>query len=248
MNSLVLHQIPPLFGLPSFSPFCLKVQIALGLKQLPFTVANTWFAKRVNPRGKLPFLVWGEQRLEDSTAIIEALDAHPGGARLLPEAQGPRFEAHLLEDWADESLYWHAVYAKYADDDGWARIRPAMRLAFPRILRPVAPIIARRGALSKLAANGLTRRGKELISRQFDRHLDALDSRLEGKRWLVGNEISIADVAVTAMLGQLVPVMVPAFAARVAQRSRLSALIEATLSAAGMTSLKASESTPPTTS
>ena len=66
--SAILYQLPPVFSLLSLSPLCAKVQLGLMLKKVPYQVENLLFANQVKPRGKLPYLVWGDRKLEDSTA------------------------------------------------------------------------------------------------------------------------------------------------------------------------------------
>jgi glutathione S-transferase len=214
-----------MLGLLSFSPYCAKVQLALKLKSVPYETRNTLFAEKVNPRKKLPYLVWGERKLEDSTAIIEVVDAEGHGPKLIPEDAATRAEAHLLEDWADESLYWHGVRVKFAVDENWERIKPAFALGFPAMMRPVGPAVARKQTLDKLDAQGLTRRAPELAERELLRHLDSLETRLQGRRFLCGDALTIADVAVAAMLAQLNEQICPREAAELKKRPRLSALI-----------------------
>lgn len=57
----------------------------------------------------------------------------------------------------------------------------------------------------------------------MDRHLDSLETRLSDRNYLVGDAVTIADLSVTAMIGQLTVGLTPAFAERIAERARLSA-------------------------
>lgn len=234
MANPVLFQLPPVFGLLSLSPYCAKVQLALKLKKVPFEVKNLLFADRVNPRKKLPYVHWGDRHLEDSTAIVEVIDAEGEGPSLFPSDRRLRAEADLLEDWADESLYWHGVHAKFADDQNWALLLPEFKKHFPAMLKPLGPTVARRQTLAKLDGQGLSRRDPTLIKREFLRHLDSLDARLEGHAWLVGDALSIADVAVTAMLWQFLPEYTAWHANEVAMRKRLTTLIANVRKAAGV--------------
>jgi len=220
------------FSLLSLSPFCVKVQLGLKLKQIPYEMKNILLADRVNPRSKLPYLVWGDRKLEDSTAILEAIDAEGTGPQLIPTDPKLRAEADLLEDWADESLYWQGVYAKFEDEAHWKLLLSQFRAHFPVMLRPLGPLVARRQTRAKLNAQGLSRRDPSLVRREFSRHLDSLETRLDGRQWLVGDSISIADIAVTAMLWQLLPDYTPWHATEVAARKRLTALIAAVRTAA----------------
>ena len=221
----VLFQLPPALGLLSFSPYCAKVQLALKLKGIAYDVRNTLFAESVNPRKKLPYVVWGERRLEDSTAIVEVFDAEGKGPKLIPEDPATRAEAHLLEDWSDEALYWQGVRLKFLVEENWERVRPEFSLGFPAWMRPIGPMVARKQTVGKLDAQGLSRRAPELAQRELLRHLDALETRLQGRRFLCGEAITIADVSVAAMLAQLNDKICPDEAAELRKRAKLSAMV-----------------------
>jgi glutathione S-transferase len=197
---IVLYQFPPVPGLPSMSPFCVKVQMAFKRKGVDFEVVNTLFAKRHNPRGKLPFVVWEGETLEDSTAIIQAIDQRGTGPSLVPEDPRLAADAHILEDWADESLFWYAVYARYADPEGWSQYRPQVAAVMPAAMRPLAPGVIRRSLVKKLQAHGLLTRSPELVRAEFEHHMGALSARLESGPYLLGDALCMADVAVAAML------------------------------------------------
>jgi glutathione S-transferase len=220
----VLYQLPPVCGLLSFSPYCVKVQLAFKLKKIPFTQVNTLFP-RENPRNKVPYVIWGEKRLEDSTAIVAALDELGQGPKLVPVDPKLAADAHILEDWADESLYWQGVRIKFADPEVWKRIEPEFRQGFPAWMRPMGTVVAKRQTLAKLDSQGLSRRAPELADRELEQHLDALETKLTGREWLVGDSPTIADLAVTAMLSQLNEQVSPRHAALIAKRPALSSMM-----------------------
>jgi glutathione S-transferase len=202
------------------------VQLALRLKGIAYDVHNLIFAERVNPRKKLPYVEWNGRKLEDSTAIVEVIDAEGSGAKLIPEDPAKRADAHLLEDWSDEALYWQCVRAKFAVDENWNRIRPHFALGFPALLRPLGPGVARKQMIEKLDAQGLTRRAPELAERELGRHFDALEQKLTAHRFLCGDTITIADLSVVGNLAQLSPEYCPAQAAELGKRTKLAALVK----------------------
>jgi glutathione S-transferase len=93
-------------------------------------------------------------------------------------------------------------------------------------MRPLGPWVARKQTMDKLDAQGLSRRAPELAQRELLRHFDALEARLAGRRFLCGDALTTADVAVAAMLFQLNDRICPNEAAELAKRKRLSALVE----------------------
>ena len=117
-----LHVFPHVWEVNP-SPFCLKVEtycrlagIATGsVPALPFRA----------PRGKLPFLEDGRERIPDSGLIIEYLkgrfgDPLDGGLNARQAATG-----HLLRRTCEESLYFVLVYSRWIDPEGWRVARPA---------------------------------------------------------------------------------------------------------------------------
>jgi glutathione S-transferase len=200
---IVLYQFPPISGFPSMSPFCIKVQMAFNRKGLEFELISTLFAKRHNPRGKLPFVVWDGENLEDSSAIVQAIDQRGTGPSLIPDDPRLAADAHLLEDWSDESLYWYGAYAKFADPEGWSLFRPHVVAMVPAAMRLLAPRMIRRSLVKKLEAQGLLTRSPELVRAEFERHVAALSARLESGPYLLGDAMYMADLSVVAMLWPL---------------------------------------------
>jgi glutathione S-transferase len=220
--------------LPSLSPYCWKVQMALALKGIAFEVRDTLNAKKSNPSGKLPYLEIDGVGYEDSTHIVRVLDAMTdSGPRLIPTDPGEAADANILDDWADESLYWHGVRAKFIDDDGWRHVEPELARHLPAKMLRVAMPLVRRDLRKKLESQGLARRADELVDEEFDRHLDSLEGRLEGRDYLVGPSITIADLAVTSMVGQLTVGLTPPFAVRIASRPSLSRYLERVIEQTG---------------
>jgi glutathione S-transferase len=199
MPNLLLHQYPPIPGNVSMSPFCCKVQAALNLRGLPFKTHDTMFAAMANEFGQLPLLEWDHEKLNDSSTILRALDNRVPSDR--PFFTGDP-EVNLWEDWADESLYWYGMYAKFHDDEGWARMGPLVVRLLPAPIRPVAPMIVRRRMRALLHAHGLLRRERANVETELDRHLDMIEKRLESRPYLCGNHPTAADCSVVGILAQ----------------------------------------------
>lgn len=241
MATPILHQFPPVGDLPSLSPYCWKVQMALNLCGVEYELANTLIARRANPAGKLPYLEWGAEGFEDSTHILRMLDERFDAVTLWPAEVGAAGLVNLLEDWADESLYWHGVYAKFEDDDGWSYIKPALGAGMPGAVRAAGLLVARRDTRKKLEAQGLSTRDRGLVLAEFERHLDSLEARITGRPYLVGDHITAADLAVTAMVGQLTMGLTPTYGRRVAQREQLNAYLGRVKSETGFATSAARE-------
>ena len=197
---IVLHQW-------SISPFCVKVQKVLDFKQLPYRVEEygglrALKVKRLSPSGKLPVLDYGAQRVADSSAIARMLDALHPSPPLFPRSVDPHL-VHLLEDWADESLYWYELWFRLFDEAALDRAVACACAGRPRYEH----FMFKQGLAryrSTVVAQGLGRYPREVILENFRAHLTALAGRLAHTPWLAGDAPSIADLAVSAQLDEIV--------------------------------------------
>lgn len=201
MPEIILHQW-------EMSPFCGKVRRVLRHKGLPFTVKEyngprLLMAGRVGPAGKLPVLEYDGQFIQDSTAIAAFLEARHPEPALIPVTGRDAHLVHVLEDWADESLYWYEVYFRFmwkdAADKAFSLIqqgRPAYEK--PLILAAAVPMMRK-----KLREQGLGKYDAATVTRQFFEHLAHLEGMLAEGDWLVGNSCTLADIAVASQLAEV---------------------------------------------
>lgn len=190
------------------SPYCNKVRRCLNYKQLPFAVANyngltALKAGKLSPVGKLPVLDYDHERIQDSARIAEFLEQlHPNPPLLVRD---PALRAQLLlwEDWAGASLYFHEIYFRMLDPESRAKAVDLVCAGRPRWERAVIDFVFRRRYPRKLREQGLARLPPEEVERQFFALLAALEQVLEGRDWLVGERLTLADLGVVAQLDEL---------------------------------------------
>jgi glutathione S-transferase len=198
--AIVLHQW-------EVSPFCGKVRRALAYKHLTYEVVNynglrARKAAGLSGAGKLPVLDYDGERIQDSSEIVAFLETKHPDPPLVPRDPILRAEAHVWEDWADESLYWFEVYLRFAYDG--ARKRSVALLADSKLERMVMAPALGNMYRKKLAAQGLGRLEPAQVERRFLAHLDALEVVVAAKHWLVGSVCTIADIAVGSQLAEIV--------------------------------------------
>jgi glutathione S-transferase len=199
--NIVLHQW-------AISPFCGKVRKVLELKGLSYRVVEygglrALKAKSVSPAGKLPVLDYDGERFQESSLIARMLDHRHPDPPLFPSSPAARHLAHLLEDWADESLFWFELWARVCDPIAEAKMVELVCLDRPAYERPLVKLGLRRYRRA-LHAQGLGRYSREHVLEQLLGHLEALDGRLAVDPWLAGDAPSIADIAVAAQLDEFV--------------------------------------------
>lgn len=188
------------------SPFSDKVRRALRLKGVDYRwseilVSKAGGRKDLSPTGKYPVLDHDGRLVRDSSDILTYLDATFPDPSLTPERSRDRALATILEDWADESLYFYdlTMRAWPHNRDWFARDLLHHESGWKKgLLARLLP-----GALGKVArTQGLGRKDQATVTADLAMLYDALDALLDGD-WLAGPRISRADLAVRAMVNVL---------------------------------------------
>lgn len=188
------------------SPFCLKARICLQVKGVAFrrvtlTLGRRRELRRLNPLGKVPVLVQGTEVVADSSRIARWLDTHYPEPALLPADPQTRAYAGLLEEWADEALYFVIGAFKWLNPENRRR---AIANTVPELvgdsLAPlVGPLVAHR-IRRRYAASGYTAASLGTLRERMRENLAVLATLLDGRPYLLGRCPSLADVATFAQL------------------------------------------------
>jgi glutathione S-transferase len=193
-----LYSWPPADGLPSSSPYCLKIQYALQAYGVPHRVE---YVKGRLPEwiisGRLPAAEIDGARLEDSTSILKALArARPAAASLYPVNAARAAETNLLEEWADEVLALQLVYHRWAVEKNFARLMPQAFGPEPSPRRDEFVKAALDFHMSVFRDRGIAALTDEERLARFAEMLEVLEQRLARGPFLTGNEATAADFAV----------------------------------------------------
>ncbi|HRP10942.1 MAG TPA: glutathione S-transferase family protein [Terricaulis sp.] len=193
------------------SPYSVKVRSYLRFKGLEFQ----WL-ERSNARleefsryAKLPLapiLVDAEDNaLQDSTPMIEAVDAQYPEPSITPDDEALAFVAALLEDYADEWLNKAMFHYRwtYADDQQSAAKR-IVEMLFEGAEAPEGTQEAVRTRMAgRLHHVGSSPETAPLIEGSFTRLIGLLEALLQGRAYLFGGRPSLADFGLGAQLKQL---------------------------------------------
>lgn len=196
---IVLHQF-------EVSPFCDKVRRILHVKGVPYEVREVppssalTAVRKVNRIGKLPVIEDAGRVVADSTDIAYHLEARFPDPPLLPEEPRQRALVHVLEDWADESLYFYEMTLRFGLAHNRRRWLPELTRHDPAWFRRLAPLLGPLIFGRQTRAQGVGRKPLAMLVADVDRHVAALDGLVGDGEWLVGGALSLADVAVFAQL------------------------------------------------
>ena len=163
------------------SPFCRKVRLTLAEKKIEVELVEERYWEqgaeflRRNPAGKIPVIRLNGQTMAESQAICEYLDETVPEPRLLPKDAEGRYEVRRLCAWFDDTFH-DEVTSKLL----YERVnKKIMKQGYPD---------------SKNVKFGATR---------IKYHLDYMSWLLDQRRWLAGNEMTLADFTAAAHLSSL---------------------------------------------
>lgn len=182
----------------STSHYCRKARLALGYKQIAYEVENLTpgaHILRLKPLAGLttvPVLIPtpAEDAIADSTRIFEYLERTYPDPPLVPEDPGDRCRAWLLEDWLDESIgtATRFVYYHFRAREGKA-IDPSW------FSQAVIAIVRRQ--------YGITPASVKLAEERLQLAMQVLLLSWQETPYLVGDRLSVADLAAAALLSPL---------------------------------------------
>ena len=163
------------------SPFCRKVRLSLAEKRLEVELVEERYWERDpdflrrNPAGKVPILKMDGLTLCESGAICEYIEERFPDPPLLPKDPAGRHEVRRLVGWFDDKFHKEVT----------------SKLLYERVNKKITKEGYPDSANVKAGAKAI----------KF--HLDYMTSLLDERRWLAGNELTLADFAAASHLSAL---------------------------------------------
>lgn len=196
--ALTLVWLGPEFGLPTFSPFGLKLATWLRLAGIEHRtrVEND---TRKGPKQKSPFIERGGEAIGDSELIIETLIAELG---LDPDAHldnQQRAVGLMLRRTFEDHFNFVHMHHMFVTDDGWAHSRPHFDF-LPAPVRPVVARLIRRAIRKETWIQGLGRHSIEEMDAMGKADLDAASTLLGDQDFFFGDAPTLTDCTVYAFL------------------------------------------------
>jgi glutathione S-transferase len=188
------------------SPFCDKIRRILHVKRQPYEIREIPVSRafsevrRVNRMGKLPCIEHDGHRIADSTDIAYYLEEKFPDPPLIPSDPLERARCHVLEDWADESLYFYEMTLRFTLPHNARRFVPPLVAHDPPWFQRLARFIGPRTMKRITRTQGVGRKPLETLVRDVERQIEALSGLLGDRQWLVGGTLTLADIAVFAQL------------------------------------------------
>lgn len=187
-----VHQLPGAWGLPSISPFCLKLETYLRIVEIPFRIVVDATPFR-GPKGKLPWIEHEGRRVGDSAFIIEYLESRFGCDPSAGLSAADRAVALALRHLVEDSLYWAMVYDRWMVEDNWRSFRNVVLGGIPVPVRQLVAPVARRGVRRQLEGHGIGLHTREEIHAIGRKDVAAIADFLGDKPFVMGGTATEID-------------------------------------------------------
>ena len=211
--------MPPLSSEPlrliglDMSPYSLKVRSYLRYKRIPFEWINrdrkneALFQRHARIQ-LIPLVLFSDdEAMQDSTPIIERLEAENPEPSIHPEQPAARFVSELLEEfgdeWCNKLMFQYRWGPKQDARSAARRIAALMMPDFPwKALRPfLVPFMIRR-MVPRMAFAGANETNAPHLKRSWFRTIELLEAHLEHRSYLFGGRPAFGDFGVWGSLNQ----------------------------------------------
>ncbi|AKF09156.1 Hypothetical protein DB32_006305 [Sandaracinus amylolyticus] len=182
--------------MPSFSPFCTKLETYLRMAGIPHEVRPP--DMRRAPKGKIPYVEIDGRLIGDSQLVIDELVRRHGDTLDAQLDSKQRAIGHAVRRMLEEGTYFTTLHLRWIDEDGFRVLRPEFGKMFPPALRPLLFPMVRRSVRSALRGQGTGRHTKDEIVSFARRDLDALSAILGESEYLLGDRPSSYDATAYA--------------------------------------------------
>ncbi|MCD9147208.1 FtsZ-binding protein FzlA [Pseudophaeobacter flagellatus] len=163
------------------SPFCRKIRLSLAEKKIEVELVEEryWEADpdflRRNPAGKVPVIRLDGKMMAESAAICEYLEETRPTPPLMPADPDGRYEVRRIVSWFDDKFHSEVT----------------SKLLYERVNK-------------KVTGEGYPdSRNVKAGAKAIKYHLDYMTWLLDHRRWLAGDQMSLADFAAAAHLSSL---------------------------------------------
>ncbi|MFC4214353.1 glutathione S-transferase family protein [Pseudophaeobacter arcticus] len=163
------------------SPFCRKIRLSLAEKKIEVELVEEryWEADpdflRRNPAGKVPVIRLDGKMMSESAAICEYLEETRPTPALMPSDPDGRYEVRRIVSWFDDKFHSEVT----------------SKLLYERVNK-------------KVTGEGYPdSKNVKAGAKAIKYHLDYMTWLLDHRRWLAGDQMSLADFAAAAHLSSL---------------------------------------------
>ena len=201
---ITLYGFGPGFGLPEISPYVTKTEVQLKMAGLAYIKQQAM--PDTSPKGQLPYIDDGDERVADSTFIRQHLERKHGLDLDAALDERQRAEAWAIERMIENHFTWAVTYTRWMMPENFAKGPAHFFDGAPENIRDALREDVRSRVAENMRIAGLARHTPEEITELGARSLSALSMLLGWKPYLMGERPSGVDAtAFAALAGLLTP-------------------------------------------
>ncbi|XP_076837787.1 failed axon connections homolog [Brachyhypopomus gauderio] len=199
-DAIILHQFArPKNGVPSLSPFCLKMETYLRMVDLPY---QNYFDGSLSPQGKMPWIEYNHERVSGTEFIMDFLETKLGVSLNKGLSRHEQAVGRAITTMVEEHLYWTIAYCQWVENV----VETQKMLEVPGPLGEALKwtICHLNGGLVKkeMYCHGIGRFSRDEVYTLMERDLRTLAALLGDKKYIMGSRVSSVDAAVFGHLAQ----------------------------------------------
>ncbi|XP_051974768.1 failed axon connections homolog [Xyrauchen texanus] len=199
-DTIILHQFArPKNGVPSLSPFCLKIETYLRMADLPY---HNYFDGKLSPQGKMPWIAYNQEQVCGTEFIIDFLEEKLGvnlNSNLSPQEKAI---SRAITKMVEEHFYWMIAYCQWVDNVEETQKMLATNGPLSDVLRWILSQVTGSIVKREMYGHGIGRFSKEEVYNLMKKDMRTLSTLLGNKKYLMGSTISTVDAAVFGHLAQ----------------------------------------------
>ncbi|KYO40046.1 failed axon connections homolog isoform X1 [Alligator mississippiensis] len=199
-DAIILHQFSrPNNGVPSLSPFCLKMETYLRMADLPY---QNYFDGKLSPQGKMPWIEYNHKKVSGSEFIIDFLEEKLGVN--LNKNLGPheRAVSRAVTKMVEEHFYWTLVYCQWVDNLHETQKMLSFTGPFSDLLKWILCHLTKGIVKREMYGHGIGRFSEEEIYKLMEKDMRSLAGLLGDKKYIMGPKLSTVDATVFGHLAQ----------------------------------------------
>ncbi len=204
---ITLYTTPSLWGLPSFSPACMKLETWLRMANIPHKTDRT-VNLAAAPKGKIPFIEYQGKLVGDSTLIIQMLKEKEGidldsCLTFTEKAISLAFRRMLKEN-----TYFGGIHIRYFVEENWLVYKEMLagmlaNNAPPEVWEPVLKELWE-NIRTQMYSQGMGRHSSEEIYKIITADFQALSDFLADKPFFMGDKPTTLDATAYGYIGNFI--------------------------------------------
>ncbi|NWU99429.1 FAXC protein, partial [Upupa epops] len=199
-DAIILHQFSrPTNGVPSLSPFCLKMETYLRMADLPY---QNYFDGKLSPQGKMPWIEYNHKKVSGTEFIIDFLEEKLGVN--LNKHLGPheRAVSRAVTKMVEEHFYWTLAYCQWVENLHETQKMVSLFGPFSDLLKWIFCHLTKGIVKREMYGHGIGRFSEEEMYTLMEKDMRTLAGLLGDKKYIMGPTVSTVDATVFGHLAQ----------------------------------------------